>query len=135
MAIKGYMYKKLEAPDHVALQDLPRTYPVEDINTEDSSKQSIRERNPTAFLAIFTMFATLILLLTAVSVARAGLLDFGKRQATTASSTYSEVPQYFQTTPEIFAGKMVLPRLQQARELIDIGQDLLRLAEHLSWLK
>ncbi len=135
MANMDYNYRKLEAPEHVALQDFPQPSPVEDTRPEELSKQSIRERNPKASAAIFTMIASVLLLLTAFSVVRAGLLDFGKRQATTASSTSSKVPQYFQTTPELFAGEVSPSRRQQARQLTELKQDLLRLAEHPSWLR
>ena len=100
-----YSYKKLHPPELVALQDLPPSSPLEAFQSELTLQQGPRDRHPKASLAIFTMISTLLLLLTAFSLVRAGLLDFAKRQATTASTTSTEVPQYFQTTPEIYAGE------------------------------
>lgn len=116
----GYTYKKLDAPEDVALHELSQSSPEEDLKPEKSSKKTALQRHPKASVAVFTMIATLLLLIAAFTVVRAGLLDFVKRQATTAGSTSSEVPQYFQTTPELFAGNLTSPRDQSKQEQTDM---------------
>ena len=51
-----------------------------------------------------------------VALARAGYLD-RRAESTSASSS---VPQYFQTTPEIYAGRSILPRQRQLLDLLTV---------------
>ena len=108
---QDWSYKRLDAPQDVALNELPPSPSVEDTPVEDLAKQPFHQRRPIAWIASVTMITALILLLTIFAVAHAGLLDFGKRQATSTSIS-TEVPQYFQTTPEIYAGRLPTPSVR-----------------------
>ena len=54
-------------------------------------------------LSAFTMFLAVVVLLT-ISLGRAAYLE-QKHATTTVNSDSSKVPDYFQTSPEIFAGE------------------------------
>lgn len=108
MASKSYSYKKLHSAEEIALQDLPEQ-PVTEATDPDplpvpiTSKRQSRTRT-----IVFIMIAFVLVLLTTLSLAHAAW--FGRRAATiTPTTTSSEVPQYFQTTPEIYAGELLLP--------------------------
>ena len=101
MASMEYTYKKLDVPEEVALQDLPQYLSTEDLDPKPLPTQSTYSRTKTV---VFTMISSVLLLVTALSLVRAAWYE--KRATTTATSS-SKVPQYFQTTPEIFAGKLL----------------------------
>lgn len=108
MASKSYNYKKLHSAEEVALQDLPQQPATEAINLDPLPVPSASKRQSRTRTIVFTMIASVLVLLTTLSLARAAW--FERRAATTtASTTSSEVPQYFQTSPEIFAGEALPP--------------------------
>ena len=101
----GYSYKKLQGPDHVPLQDLPLSS-VTDIAREEPlslKDQNLFDRNPKATSWAIKMFIASLILLSALSLTRAAVLE-KKQAASTASSSTTKVPQLFQTTPELFTG-------------------------------
>ena len=108
MASTAYTYKKLDSPEGVTLEDLtqpPSTW-TEDSKAEPLPNQSTSRRHSTIQTVIFTMVSSVLLLVATLSLVRAAW--FEKRATTTASSSSTTtVPQYFQTTPEIFAGKLL----------------------------
>ena len=109
MASLSYSYKKLHPAEEITLQDAPQQVAKEDIGLDPLSLPSPSTKRPRTRTIIFTMIAFVLVLLTTLSLARAAW--FERRQATTTPSTPStEVPQYFQTSPEIFAGKLILPQ-------------------------
>ena len=108
MASLSYSYKKLHPAEGIALQDLPQQQAREDIDPDPLPVPSPSKRLPNPRTVVFIMIALILVLLTTLSLARAAW--FERRQATTTpSTTSSEVPQYFQTSPEIFAGESILP--------------------------
>ena len=108
MASLSYSYKKLLPAQEIALQDLPQQSPGEDIGLDPLPLPRASTRHPRTRTVVFIMIALVLVVLTTLSLARAAW--FERRQATTTpSTTSSEVPQYFQTSPEIFAGKPTLP--------------------------
>ena len=108
MASLSYSYKKLHPAEEIALQDLPQQFAREDINPDPLPVPSAPKRQPESRTIVFVMIALGLVVLTTLSLARAAW--FERRQATTTpSTTSSEVPQYFQTSPEIFAGELILP--------------------------
>ena len=107
MASLSYSYKKLHPAEEIALQDVPQKAAKEDIDLDPLPVPNPSTKRPRTRTIIFTMIAFVLVLLTTLSLARAAW--FERRQATTTSSTTStEVPQYFQTSPEIFAGELIL---------------------------
>ena len=104
----GYSYKKLQGPDNVQLQDLQVPQPSSpDAAREEPPPlpQNFFHRNPkTTSLAVKMLIASLVLL-SALSLTRAAILE-KKQAASTASASTTRVPQYFQTTPEIFTGML-----------------------------
>ena len=108
MASKSYSYKKLHSADEIALQDLPQQPATEAIDLDPLPVPSASKRRSRTRTIVFIMIASVLVLLTTLSLARAAW--FERRAATTtASTTSSGVPQYFQTSPEIFAGEHLLP--------------------------
>lgn len=112
MANMGYEYQKLDDPEEeeLELQELPQR-PIDPATKEELGPEEIPyknqlSRNPTLTRAIAaTMFSILTILAVAGVVHSARL---GKR-ATLATTSTTEVPQYFQTTPELFPGTMLIP--------------------------
>ena len=105
----GYSYKKLQGPDNVQLQDLSPPLPLpsspDTAREEPPLPQNFFHSNPrTTSWAVKMLIASLILL-SALSLTRAAILE-KKQAASTASASTTRVPQYFQTTPEIFTGKL-----------------------------
>lgn len=113
MPNKGYSYKKLPGPDHVQLQDLSHSSATETAR-EDlplPQNQNFFHRNPKATSWAIKMLIAFLVLLSALSLARAAVLE--KRQAaSTASSSATKVPQLFQTTPELFTGTFASIKLE-----------------------
>lgn len=101
MANIGYSYKKLQDPDDVQLQDLPLPSIRETAGEELPLPQNIFQRNPKTTSWAIKMFIASLVLLSALSLTRAAVLE--KKQAASTAST-TTVPQYFQTTPELFPG-------------------------------
>ena len=131
----GYSYKKLQGPDNVQLQDLPQS------SSPDTSPDTAREEPPlpqnsfhpnpkTISLAVKMLVACLVLL-SALSLTRAAILE-KKQAASTASASTTRVPQVFQTTPEIFTG-MLKPSSQDDDQVANWQQVQLQLALRLSW--
>ena len=122
MTNMAYSYKKLQGPEQVQLQDL-YIHPHPPIPIPSSPHSIIREdlpsspylnflhRNPkTTFWATIMLIASLVLL-SALSLTRAAILE-KKQAASSASSSTTKVPQLFQTTPELFTGILTFPKLQ-----------------------
>ena len=105
MPTAGYSYKKLQSPDHVQLQDLPQSSFTETATEELPVPQNFFHRNPRIISWLTKMFIASLVLLSALSLTRAIILE-KKQAASTASSSSSTsiVPQFFQTTPELFTG-------------------------------
>ena len=106
MANLSYNYKKLDTAELVSFEDLPHQSSPEDIKFGQLPASSSSERRSRTIIVILTMIALLLVLLSAFSLVRAAWLE--KRATTTASVTSTDVPQYFQTSPEIFAGESIL---------------------------
>ena len=101
----GYSYKKLQGPDNVQLQDLPQPSSPDTAREEPPLPQNFFHRNPKKTSWAVKMLIAFLVLLSALSLTRAAILE--KKQATsTASASTTRVPQYFQTTPEIFTGML-----------------------------
>lgn len=111
MANIGYSYKKLQDPDDVQLQDLPLPSIRETAGEELPLPQNIFQRNPKTTSWAIKMFIASLVLLSALSLTRAAVLE-RKQAASTASTT--TVPQYFQTTPELFPGILISHKLQHS---------------------
>ena len=108
MASESYSYKKLHSAEEITLQDLPQQPATEANDPDPLPVLSASTRQSRTRTIVFIMIAFVLVLLTTLSLARAAW--FERRAATTtASTTSSEVPQYFQTSPEIFAGEPLLP--------------------------
>ena len=99
-----YSYKKLAQPlESIGLKDLSAD-PAEEQLPDPSPPPSLFGRHPKSTSLAVKMLVALLVSLSVFSLVHAVILD--KRQATaTPSTSNSNVPQYFQTTPEIFAGK------------------------------
>lgn len=112
----GYSYKKLQGPDHVQLQHLPLSS-VTDTATEEllPLPQNFFRQNPKITSCLIKMLIASLVLLSALSLTRAAILE-KKQAASTASSSSSssstKVPQLFQTTPELFTGMLASLELQ-----------------------
>ena len=101
----GYSYKKLQGPDHGQLQHLPLSS-VTDTTTEEllpPVPQNFFHRNPKITSCLIKMLIASLVLLSALSLTRAAILE-KKQAASSASSSTTQVPQLFQTTPELFTG-------------------------------
>ena len=103
MANMGYSYKKLQGPEDVQLQDLPQPPSPDTAREEPPLPQNFFHRNPRLTSWAIKMLGLCLVLLSALSLTRAAILE-KKQAASTASSSTTRVPQYFQTTPEIFTG-------------------------------
>ena len=114
MANMGYSYKKLHSPQHVQLQDLPLPSSPGTAREEPPLPQRFNffHRNPKITSWAIKMLVACLVLLSALSLTRAAILE-KKQAASTANSSTTRVPQYFQTTPEIFAGLLTSPELSQ----------------------
>ena len=101
----GYSYKKLQGPDHVQLQDLSLSSATDTAREELSLPQNLNffDRNPKATSWAIKMLIASLVLLSALSLTRAAVLE-KKQAASSASSSTTKVPQLFQTTPELFTG-------------------------------
>lgn len=108
----GYSYKKLQGPEHFQLQNLSLFSVTETAREELPLPHNIFQRNPKKTSWAIKMFIASLVLLSALSLTRAAVLE--KRQAaSTASSSTTAVPQYFQTTPELFTGMLTLHKLKR----------------------
>lgn len=103
MTNMGYSYKKLQGPDDVQLQDLPLPPATETAREELPLPQNFFHRHPKTTSWAIKMLIAFLVLLSALSLTRAAVLE-KKQAASTASSSTTRVPQVFQTTPELFAG-------------------------------
>ena len=103
----GYSYKKLQGPDHVQLQDLSQSSAIDAAREELSSpqNQNFFDRNPKATSWAIKMLIASLVLLSALSLTRAVVLE-KKQAASSATSSTTKVPQLFQTTPELFTGTL-----------------------------
>ena len=104
----GYTYKKLPGPDSVQLQDredLPLPSGIDTAREELPRPQDFFHRNPRTTSWLIKMFIAFLILLSALSLTRAAYLE-KKQAASVASSSVTEVPQIFQTTPELFTGML-----------------------------
>ena len=113
MSKMGYSYKKLQGPDNVQLQDLhdlPQPSSPDTAREESTSPQNLFLRNPKTTSWAVKMLIACLVLLSALSLTRAAILE-KKQAASTASASTTRVPQYFQTTPEIFTG-VLKPSIQ-----------------------
>ena len=117
MTDMAYSYKKLQGPEQVQLQDLHSNPPIpsspHSIREEDlppSHNPSFFHRNPKTTFWATTMLVTSLVLLSALSLTRAAVLE-KKQAASTTSSTTTKVPQLFQTSPELFTGILTFPKL------------------------
>lgn len=102
----GYSYKKLQDGEHVELQDLPPLPSSPGTARADHSAPqylNIFDRNPRITSWAVKMLVACLVLVSALSFSRAAILE-KKQAASTASSSTTRVPQYFQTTPELFTG-------------------------------
>ena len=132
MAKMGYSYKKLQGPDNVQLQDLPQPSSPDTAREEEPPlPQNFFHRNPKATSWAVKMLVACLVLLSALSLTRAAILE-KKQAASTASASTTRVPQYFQTTPEIFTG-MLEPPIQLNHQVANWQKVLLQLALRLSW--
>lgn len=102
----GYSYKKLPGPDTVQLQDLSQPSTT-DSAREDlslSQNQNFFDRNPKATSWAIKMLIACLVLLSALSLTRAAVLEKKQAASTADSDPTPAVPQLFQTTPELFTG-------------------------------
>lgn len=113
MADKGYTYKKLDTPkEDLELHQIPPKPP--DPSTEEqfgpeelSLHRDFAKPWTTNRTIVFAMAGLmLIAVLALIAVVRSAVLE----PRAPATSSTEDVPQYFQTTPEIFAGKFPIFR-------------------------
>lgn len=119
MADMAYTYKKLDSPDEeLELQELPQASSKEEDTTREERPpyKSVLERNPRKTAIIAGVMFGLLLTLAVVGVVQAAIL--GKRETSTISSSTTDEPQYFQTTPELFAGIIAFLSSHQTQGLI-----------------
>ena len=116
----GEIYKKLRVPPDVPLQYLPVKSGEEDehISSESIAREEDEDDSAdpqgqisqpskppqTRSLAAVMLFSLLVLILGLAALARAAWFERRAGTVTSDSSSTTTVPQYFQTTPEIFAG-------------------------------
>lgn len=107
MANTGYEYHKLDTTteEELELQDVPQR-PSNPATKEEPGPERIPyknqlARNPRLTRAIAASMFGLLIILAAVGVVRSAVVE---KRATSTSSSSTQVPQYFQTTPEIYAG-------------------------------
>ena len=111
MTNMGYSYKKLQGPDQIQLQNLPSSPDTVREELPSSQDLNLFRRNPKiTFWATIMLIASLVLL-SALSLTRAAVLE-KKQAASTASSSTTKVPQLFQTTPELFTGMLTYSKLK-----------------------
>jgi hypothetical protein len=107
MANMGYEYHKLDTPpnEELELHEVPQkpSDPAtnEKLGTKGVPSKTLLARHPTLTRAIAAIMFGLLIVVAAVGVVNSAIV--GKR-ATSTSSSSTAVPQYFQTTPEIYAG-------------------------------
>ena len=108
MANMDYSYKKLQGPEDVQLQDLPLPSSPGTAGEEPPipPRHDLFHRNPKITPWAIKMLIAFLVLLSALSLTHAIVLE-KKQAAYTASSSTTRVPQYFQTTPELFTGMLV----------------------------
>ena len=109
MTYIGYSYKKLQDPQDVQLYDLPLSSAPATTREELPLPRNIFHRNPRATSWAIKMFIASLVLLSAFSLTRAVVLE-KKQAASTASSTTTPVPQYFQTVPELYPGMLTVQK-------------------------
>ena len=111
MADMGYTYKKLDTPDEeLELHHIPSETKTpgpsnrEQLGSEELTHRGILTRSSSKSRTIVIAMSGLMIVavLALVAVVRSAVLE---PRATPTSST-EDVPQYFQTTPEIFAGRI-----------------------------
>ena len=114
MANVGYSYKKLQDGEHVQLHDLPLPSSPDTAREEPHSPQYLNffHRNPKITSWAIKMLVASLVLLSALSLTRAAILE-KKQAASTATSSTTRVPQIFQTTPELFTGMWTSHKLRQ----------------------
>ena len=103
MSDMGYSYKKLDAPEEeLELHHLSSKSPTlstgDQISAEERPHRSFILRNLRNPRVIAATMLSLALALVAIGLVRSAVLE----PRATANAT--NVPQYFQTTPELFAG-------------------------------
>ncbi len=106
----SYSYKKLQGPEQVQLQDLPLPASPHSVREESPSPRNLNffHRNPRITSWAIKMLIASLVLLSALSLTRAVVLE-KKQAASSATSSTTKVPQVFQTTPELFTGILNLP--------------------------
>lgn len=115
MANMGYNYKKLDTPDkELELHDVSQEQTLPTIEEDEAREEKSPLRNfledyPRTTTRSTLIMMGLLILLATIGVASAGFLN--RRSTSTASSTSIDVPQYFQTTPELYAGTIVFHHL------------------------
>lgn len=109
MANMGYSYKKLHLPqDDLELHGIP-SKPVDSVAEGQLSPTELpSQRLPTKPFGgrttiIAVIMAGLLLMLAIVGLVRSAVLE----PRATSTATTADVPQYFQTTPELFAGETI----------------------------
>ncbi len=109
MAEMGYEYHKLDTPseDELELQHLT-PIPSDPATEEELGPKTITHKlhpykHPirTRVFVVIMYVLLMSLLAGAVAVVRSAVVE---KPATSTSSSSTQVPQYFQTTPEIYAG-------------------------------
>lgn len=130
----GYSYKKLQDGEHVQLQDLPLPSSPDSARAEHPSPQhlNILDRNPRITSWAIKMLVACLVLLSALSLTRAAILE-KKQAAFTATSSTTRVPQYFQTTPEIFTGMCASHKAKASPNSLTGRKVPLQQALRLSW--
>lgn len=105
MADMSYTYKKLETPEEeLELHQIPSNPAVPATPRRSSIEKPPSQRffatTAGKIIAIAVFMGALVLALALVAVVQSAVLE---PRATSTAST-ADVPQYFQTTPELFAG-------------------------------
>jgi len=106
MAGRAYSYKKLDpSQEELELHQFPSKSPNpstgQQLGPEELLYQTSFLRRLGRTKAIALIMSALLLILAIAGVVRSAVLE--PRDTSSASTTH--VPQYFQTTPELFAGK------------------------------
>ena len=120
MAAMHYTYKKLDSPHeelelHPPSAKLPHPPIQERLGPEELPHQTVFARNPKITKVIASIMFGGLLLLAIVGLAQSAV--FEKRATSTSSTT--NVPQYFQTTPELFAGKPLITSRTERENVAD----------------
>lgn len=102
-------YQKLKLPELsqsiIPLQYLP-VKSVEEDSVPEATPAGRVNSHKTRCLTVTMLLSLTIALLGILALTRAAYLE-RKQASPTASGSTSDVPQYFQTTPEIYAGMRV----------------------------